>query len=247
MHWRLRRFPILASTNDLALEWLRSGQAAAGDVLVAEEQLAGRGRPGRVWHSAKGALLFTAVLPFRPERVGWTSLTAGIAVAEAVRSLDAPAGVKWPNDVVLEGRKLAGILAETTATTSPPCHILAVGIGVNVTNPLPDDPALAGRAARLADFLPAVTTEQVLEAVLQRLAERWPLLAASDLGPLLQAWVELDTTRGRRVRWSQEDLTGVAQGVDDAGALLILADDGRRVAAAAGEVEFPEWASRSPK
>src|SRR5579872_1660136 len=101
MEWRIHRFETLASTNDLALEWMRAGRAGPGDVLVAAEQSAGRGRPGRRWESPEGALLLTAVLPFTPARVGWTALAAGIAVARAARDLGAPAGVKWPNDVAL--------------------------------------------------------------------------------------------------------------------------------------------------
>src|SRR5689334_17674790 len=100
MDWRIHHFPTLPSTNDLALDWMRAARARAGDVLVAAEQLAGRGRPGRVWRSSRGALLLTAVLPFRPERAGWSALAAGIAVALAAADLGAPASVKWPNDVL---------------------------------------------------------------------------------------------------------------------------------------------------
>lgn len=233
LSWRVTRFPILASTNDLALEWMRAGTARAGDVLVTAEQTSGRGRPGRTWHSPKGALLMTAVLPFLPERVGWTSLAAGLAVARAAGSLGAPAGVKWPNDVVLEGRKLAGILAETSVP-----HLVAVGIGLNVTNPLPPDPHLAARTARLADSIPDVTVEHALEAVLAQLDAAWQLLQAPDLTPLQASWRDLDTTSGRRLRWSQQDLTGTALGVDDRGALRLRTSDGTIVTAAVGEVGF---------
>lgn len=233
MQWRVTRFPILASTNDLALEWIRAGRARVGDVLVAGEQTSGRGRLGRGWHSARGALLMTAVLPFSPERLGWTSLAAGIAVAEAVRELGAEAGVKWPNDVVLHGQKLAGILGESAVS-----GVLALGIGLNVSNPPPEDPAVAARSIRLIDVLPDVTVEAVLEAVLGRLASRWEDAAASDLTPLRRAWEEMDTTRGRRVRWSAEDLVGTAEGVDASGALVLRTEGGRVVAASVGEVTF---------
>lgn len=233
MNWNVTRFPLLASTNDLALEWLRAGQARAGDVLVTAEQLAGRGRPGRSWHSPRGALLMTAILPFAPERVGWTALAAGIAVASAVRELGAPAGVKWPNDVVLEGRKLAGILAETSVP-----GLVAVGIGMNVTNPLPPDPDLAARTARLADLVPGVDVDGMLQRVLGHLAGTWSLLAAADLHPLQRAWTELDTTQGRRVQWSAAGVCGTAEGIDETGALLLRTDDARLVTAAVGEVTF---------
>lgn len=233
MNWRISRFPILASTNDLALDWMRSGRAAAGDVLVADEQVSGRGRPGRNWHSPRGALLMTTVLPFVPDRVGWTALAAGVAVATAARDLGARAGVKWPNDVVVDGRKLAGVLAETSVP-----GLVAVGIGMNVTNPLPPDPELAARTARLIDTAAGVEVETALHAVLLRLGECWDLLAAPEAIPLRQAWERLDTTAGRRLRWSEEGITGVAEGVDEHGSLILRTDDGRVVTASVGEVGF---------
>jgi BirA family biotin operon repressor/biotin-[acetyl-CoA-carboxylase] ligase len=232
-NWRVSRFPILESTNDLALAWIRSNLTSAGDVVVAAEQTGGRGRPGRQWHSPKGALLFTAVLPFYPHRVGWTSLAAGVAVAQACRDFGAPAGVKWPNDVVLHERKLAGILVEANST-----GLVAVGIGMNVTNPVPEELNNGYRAARLADFVPNVTVDDALEAVLTRLAETWDLLAAPDLNPLRRLWSEFDTTIGRKLRWSHENLFGTAEGVIESGALRIRTEEGALLTASVGEVGF---------
>lgn len=233
MNWRIQRFPILVSTNGLALDWLGSGHVDAGDVLVAAEQTSGRGRQGRKWHSPKGALLMTAVLPFQPERVGWTSLAAGIAVAGAARDLGAPAGVKWPNDVVLHGRKLGGILVESNYPS-----LCCVGVGLNVVNPLPPDEELLQPAARLADVMAEADVESVLQAVLQRLAQTWELLERPDLSPLRAAWQELDTTTGRRVIWSQGDRPALAEGLDEEGALLLRLEDGTRAAARVGEIQF---------
>jgi biotin-[acetyl-CoA-carboxylase] ligase BirA-like protein len=231
MNWRIHRFPILASTNDLALSWMRVGQATAGDVLVAEEQTSGRGRHGRSWISARGALLFTAVLPLPPERLGWTALAAGVATARAVRELGVPAQVKWPNDVLVAGRKLAGILVETS---NP--HLVAVGVGLNVSNPLPDDPAIAARATRLLETRPDATPEAVLETVLSHLSVAWDWLDAPDLVPLRQAWDELDVTRGRRVQLEQ-GVIGTALGVDEEGALRVRGSNGQIIAARVGEVQ----------
>jgi BirA family biotin operon repressor/biotin-[acetyl-CoA-carboxylase] ligase len=233
MNWRLHHFPSLDSTNTLALQWLREGRANPGDVLLADEQTAGRGRQGRVWHSPRGMLIMTAVLPLRMGRAGWTSLAAGIATTRAVNDLGADAGVKWPNDVWLRGGKLAGILVETTGG-----DLAAMGLGMNVVNPLPDAARLANPPSRLADWVPHVTVEGLLERVLERLDECWELLEQPDLTPLRRLWEELDTTAGRPVRWSNNGVTGVARGVDDAGALLIETDGGRVEHAAVGEVTF---------
>lgn len=233
MNWQIRRFPILASTNDLALEWIRANMAPAGTVLVAEQQTSGRGRPGRVWHSPRGALLTTVVLPFYPEHVGWTALAAGLAVCRTARELGVPAGVKWPNDVVVSGKKLAGVLVETS---SP--KLAAVGIGLNVHNPPPDDPELAARTARLADDCPGITVDAVLERLLPHLAQAWSQLAAGDLTSLRTSWSEMDTTAGRRVRWAHGNLAGTAEGVEADGSLRIRTDGAVPVVVSAGEVVF---------
>ena len=229
--WHIQRFPILSSTNGLALDWMASGHIDAWHALVADEQSSGRGRQGRKWHSEKGALLLTAVVPFRADLVGWVALAAGVAVASAVRELGAPAGVKWPNDIMLDGRKLGGILVESNDP-----KLAAVGIGLNVRNVLPE--AVAMPAARLADVLPEVEVEPVLQTVLSRLASTWEVLFSGDLVPLRRAWAELDTTHGRRVHWSPEGVTATAEGVDAEGALLLRLDNGAQTAARVGDITF---------
>lgn len=233
MEWRVTRLEVVGSTNDLALEWIRDGTARPGDVLVAARQTTGRGRPGRSWHSPTGALLMTAILPFYPERAGWTSLTAGIAVAEGVRALGAPAGVKWPNDVLLQGRKLAGILVESSSL-----NLVAVGIGMNVLNPLEEHQELSQRAIHLADHAPDVTIREVEAAVLGALGKWWQVLADPTPDALHRTWNTLDAARGRRVHWSYESLQGTAEGVDETGALRIRTEDGRLHVAQVGEVTF---------
>lgn len=233
MNWRLTRLDTVGSTNDLALEWIREGTARPGDVLVARRQTAGRGRPGRSWHSPEGALLLTAILPFYPERAGWTALVTGLAAAEAVRGLGAPAEVKWPNDVLLSRRKLAGILVESSSLS-----LVAVGIGLNVLNPTPDDPELSARAIHLADVVPTVTVAEVEAALLASLGARWETLATEPIERLRRSWDALDASRGRRLRWSHLQLDGVAEGVDETGALLIRSGDGGLHRAQVGEVTF---------
>jgi BirA family biotin operon repressor/biotin-[acetyl-CoA-carboxylase] ligase len=233
MRFTITRYPILTSTNDLVLECMRAGVARIGDVVVAGEQAVGRGRQGRTWHSQPGALLFTVVLPCFPERLGWMSLATGIAMAQALRGLGVPVGVKWPNDLILEGRKLGGILTESNRM-----DMVAVGVGINVRNPLPVDPEVARKAARLADAYPWIEPEQVLSAGLRRLDALWDDLQRSDLGHLHAEWQKLDTTCGRRVIWSPTGDICEAAGVDESGALLLLGPDGRRQVARVGEISF---------
>ncbi len=233
MEWHVTQLDVVGSTNDLALEWIREGTARPGDVLVAGRQTAGRGRPGRSWHSPAGALLMTAILPFYPERAGWTSLTAGIAVASAARNVGAPAGVKWPNDVLLQGRKLAGILVESSSL-----NLVAVGIGMNVLNPLAEHEELSQRAIHLADLAPDVTIRDAEAAVLDALARWWQVLREPTPATLHVTWNTLDAARGRRIHWSYADLQGTAEGVDETGALRIRTVDGQLRVAQVGEVTF---------
>jgi BirA family biotin operon repressor/biotin-[acetyl-CoA-carboxylase] ligase len=236
--WTIHRFPILASTNQLALDWMASGHANAGTVLVADEQTSGRGRHGRSWSSGKGALLMTAVLPFsfQPDRLGWFSLAAGLAAANALEDLGVPAQVKWPNDVLLNGRKVAGILVETNRP-----DLAAVGIGLNIANALPPDAELLQPATRLRDFLPDASVDATLSAVLAHLAATWDLLQRDDIPTLRAAWEARDATVGRRIVWSnwnEGDQSGEALGVAEDGGLRIRLTGGREEIARVGEIRF---------
>ncbi len=127
-----RHLASVGSTMDEAAAWAADG-APHGALVVAEHQRGGRGRHGRVWDAPLGqSLLFTVVLrpDLPPDRVGLVPLAAGLAVAEAAEAFGIPAEVKWPNDVRVGGRKLAGVLAETTWSRDRACVLLGVGLNV---------------------------------------------------------------------------------------------------------------------
>src|SRR5207244_2399751 len=123
----------IPSTNDELLARIRAGLAVPGEVIVAREQTRGRGRMGRQWSSEEGGLWFTAAMPLHGEHLGWAGMLAALAVCEALDAIGLRAGVKWPNDVVVEGKKLAGVLVEMVAGR----ELAAVGVGLNVRNRLP--------------------------------------------------------------------------------------------------------------
>src|SRR5437870_5147696 len=134
------------STNDLILARVRAGSAAVGEVIAARTQSRARGRRGRRWVAEAGGLWFTAAMPLPGAHPGWAGLLAALAVCRALEEIGLRAGVKWPNDVVAGRGKLAGVLVETVAGRD----LAAVGIGLNVRNPLPrvggstdDDASLA--------------------------------------------------------------------------------------------------------
>ena len=213
---------VVDSTNGRARELAATG-APHGTLVTATEQTAGRGRQGRSWVAPAGsALLCSLVLREVPRLL---PLAAGAAVAELA---GAEAQVKWPNDVLVRGRKLAGILVEGR----PQEGWAVLGIGVNVALEEADlPPELQGRVATLGRGVTAV--EAVLEELLAAL-ERW--LPAGE-SAVLDAIRTRDALRGRAVRWSGGE--GEAAGIDGDGRLLVRIEAGM-VALEAGEVHLEQ-------
>lgn len=208
------------STNARARA-LAAHAAPHGTTVTAAEQSAGRGRQGRAWSAPAGQALLCSVIVRDPPRL--LPLVAGVAVAEEVGM---EAQVKWPNDVLLDGRKVAGVLVEGR----PQDGWAVVGIGLNVAVRVEDLPKeLRERAGSLGR--PHEAIEPTLTSLL-RILERW-LAAGSE--SLLQELRGRDALFGRSVRWSGG--TGEAAGIGDDGRLLVLTD-GRRVALDAGEVHL---------
>jgi BirA family biotin operon repressor/biotin-[acetyl-CoA-carboxylase] ligase len=235
LSWRVQRFQSLPSTSDLLLERVRSGEAAAGDVVVADEQTAGRGRQGRVWRSEAGGLWLSAVLPVGDRPLGQTALVAAVAACEATREWAPEVGLKWPNDLVARGGKVGGILVERPGES----EIAVVGIGINVIQAPPSDSSIPDGGVALAALAPrSVTPQNLLPALLDVLAFRWRRWLEGDWPAIRDAWSAMDAARGRRVRLEPSGLVGIADGIDDQGALRVRAPDGRSATAVVGEVVF---------
>ena len=182
-------FASVPSTQTLCRVWAAGG-APEGTVVVADHQSEGRGRRGRTWTAAPGtSLLFSCLLrpPWPPARWPQLGLLAGCAVAEATEAVAGlPARLRWPNDVLVEGRKLAGILAEGVVGERPS---VILGVGVNVCQRAEEwPPELAGLAVSLAALGADVTREALLAAILRRLAIRYEGLFADGFGPVREAW-----------------------------------------------------------
>ncbi len=229
------------STNDLALQRGRQG-AAGGLAIFAEEQLAGRGRFGRRWESASHrGLWFTLLL--RPELplAQWSRLTtwAAAGVAAAVESATGlPAAIKWPNDVFLGGRKVAGILSESgTDTEGRPFAV--VGIGVNANHDLSDfPPELADLASSLRLATGRLCDRAALAvAILDSLGARQPLVAA-DFAQLVAEASRRSLLLGRwvQLRSGVQLHEGLAESLDADGQLRVRGADGTEFSFIAGEV-----------
>jgi BirA family transcriptional regulator, biotin operon repressor / biotin---[acetyl-CoA-carboxylase] ligase len=225
-----RHFRATESTNDRARELAEAG-APAGTVVTAGAQTAGRGRHGRAWTTPPDrALLYSAIL--RPLDPGHALLPLAVplAVCVAVESL-APVRceVKWPNDVWLDERKLAGVLIEAR-----PPDWAVIGIGVNVAispDEFPDD--LRWPATSIGH---GATPEQVGAAVDRALGE-W---VDAEPERVLSDYRERDALSGRELTWSggESDGAGKGAGIDERGNLVVVRDDGERVALGSGEVQL---------
>lgn len=215
LHYRL-----VDSTNQRARELATQG-APHGTVVTAREQSAGRGRQGRTWAGPPGSALLCSVVVRDPPHL--LPLAAGVAVAEVAGP---EAQLKWPNDVQIDGRKVAGILVEGR----PQQGWAVVGVGLNVAVRLEELPAeLRERAGTLG------LTPEAVEPMLERLMERLEHWTAADAEAVLRAVRDRDALQGRHVRWAEGE--GQAAGIDGDGRLIVATADGQ-VGLEAGEVHL---------
>lgn len=214
-------------------------------LLVAEQQTRGRGRMGRTWQSASGAsLTFSLALPLAPADWSGLSLAVGVALADA---LDPPSAehaprirLKWPNDLWLwdpaapmGGRKLGGILIETVPVGSR--RMCVVGVGLNISPQAFDE--LSTGYACLEELKAGVNAPGVLQTVAPGLVRALLSFERDGFGAFAPAYAARDALAGRSVSTSLPDCPeGIAEGVDERGALRLLCRDGRRVLVSSGEV-----------
>lgn len=239
--YRLVSYDVIGSTNDEAKRLARSG-AAVGTVVWALEQSAGRGRRGRVWASPRGNLYTSLIL--RPDgsadRVAQLGFVAALAVGGALAALLpvlARLSYKWPNDVLLNDCKIAGILLESEMTTSDELSFLVVGVGINLLASPHDSefPATSIVEQGLARIAPAAMLE-AFACHFQCWEKRW---REEGFAPVRTAWRSAAASRGApiRVRLESATLHGRFLDIDERGALLLeAAGEHRRISA--GEV-FP--------
>jgi BirA family biotin operon repressor/biotin-[acetyl-CoA-carboxylase] ligase len=230
------------STNDLAATMADRG-VAEGRVVVANAQSAGRGRQGRTWVSPPGAGLYmSAVLRPHERALPLLTIAAGVAVVEGIQAATGlAADVKWPNDVYVHGRKVAGILAEASSSNAAGAiqHVI-LGAGINVM-PAAYPPEVAGRATSLEAELGRPSDRGLLLAeYLCSLAARYDDLQRGRAATVVGAWrARAAAMLGRRVQWEGAGATrdGVALDIDDTGALVVRTATGP-VRVTAGEVRW---------
>lgn len=234
----VRPLEITASTNEDIKHAAIIGEAE-GLVVTAKRQTAGRGRQGRLWSSPEGNLYASVLLrpQCRMEDVGLYSFVAAMAVHAAVqRALpSADVQVKWPNDVLVNDKKISGILIETSGGQSGYLEWMAMGIGINVTS-FPDDLPYAATSLRSEGA--HEDAEDVLSYVLTAL-DQWRLTLKHDgFWPLRRAWLAAAKGGGMRVRLPKEEVIGQFAGLDERGRLILRLADGLERAIDTGDVFF---------
>jgi BirA family biotin operon repressor/biotin-[acetyl-CoA-carboxylase] ligase len=225
------------STNDDAFTAAKDG-APHGALFVSDVQTHGRGRRGHAWVSPPGVnLTFSMLLKpiMEAERVSVLSLVVGLAVrAAAARRVSSSVSIKWPNDVLVERKKLAGILVESRLSGAK-VDAVVIGVGINVgMRDLPAEIApIATSLALLGD--PAPSREAMLAAFLAEFESRYAAFTNSGLGALLTELRDHDALDGERLKVG--DVTGVGAGIAEDGALVLRTDSGALVPVSSGTVE----------
>jgi len=233
-----RKYGTVDSTNRIAMELARSGEPE-GCVVLAQSQSAGRGRNGRAWRDEPGkSILMSIVLkPNLPnDSLGRLSLAVGVGAAEGVEAMcSARIRLKWPNDLMIEDRKVGGILIETDIAQDPPCVV--AGIGINVLDQsLPPD--ISDTATFLqAHSLAVLEIENVAQSVSEQVIAACSEMAAGHWDCVLARWRDRMWGIGRNVTVvsGEQTIAGVMSGISDAGALELKTADGSQAAILSAE------------
>lgn len=231
----------LGSTNLQAKLDAEKG-ACQGTLVVADMQTAGRGRRGRAWSSPKGTnVYFTLILKpdYNPNLTSMVTLVMGLAVAEGIRqTCGVKAGIKWPNDIVVNGKKVCGILAEMSMERDF-IHYVVIGVGINVG--LQEfDPEIADKAASLCQECGhTVSRAELIVNVMRAFEECYGVFCArGNLSGLMARYNSLLVNMGREVRVldPKGEFRGISGGINAAGELLVEREDGQVEEVYAGEV-----------
>lgn len=246
MKLQLSKFDVLESTNTTAVTAAKEG-APEGTVIVAERQTGGHGRLQREWSSPKGGLWFTIVLrpKIDPQFVAQVTLLAGVAVTKALRILyktDAIA-IKWPNDLLLNKKKVCGMLSEMELDDKENIKYAIIGIGVNVATETKSFPLeLQQTATSLNESMQAsLSCEEVLDAILREFTELYDEWQQNGSAAMLQQWRSLNCTLGSMVKVKDDDqviFAGTALAIDDQGAIVVSNNQGETQSFNFGEISI---------
>jgi BirA family biotin operon repressor/biotin-[acetyl-CoA-carboxylase] ligase len=229
------------STNTVALR-MTGDQAPHGTVVLAEEQTGGRGRFGRTWYSERSAGIYASIVlrpPLPPAATPGMTLMAGLAAQQAVfRVSGLRPDIRWPNDLLLNGRKFCGILTEMSAEVDR-LHSVVIGIGINVNHrQMPADLREIATSLRMEGHR-TYSRIHLVVALLREIEKLYHLLLEQGTGAIASRWAASSSfSSGKRVRvvTGQGEFQGITQGLEPNGALRIRFEDGREESLISGEV-----------
>ncbi|HEY6290526.1 MAG TPA: biotin--[acetyl-CoA-carboxylase] ligase [Terriglobia bacterium] len=229
------------STNTVALRLAAEG-AAHGTVVLAEEQTAGRGRFGRTWYSERSTGIYFSIIlrpPLAPAAAPALTLMAGVAAQAAVeRVTGLAADIRWPNDLLLGGKKLCGILTEMNAEVDR-LHAAVIGIGVNVNHRQIPAELRPIATSLLLEGGKAYARAQILAALLREIEQHYHLLLKEGSEPIVRRWMAVSTyASGKRIRVisGAGEFQATTAGLDRSGSLRVRRDDGSEELLVAGEI-----------
>jgi len=237
---RLAVIPVIDSTNQYLLD--RMDTLQSGDACVAEYQQAGRGRRGRQWFSPFGSNLYLSMywrLEQGPAAAMGLSLVIGIVLAEALQEQGAPdIRVKWPNDIYLDDRKLAGILVELTGKTGDAAQIV-IGAGINLAMRAPAADVINQGWINLQEAGVSVDRNALSALIVNKMRTALVEFEQEGLAPFIERWARLDNFINRPVKLliGDREIFGIARGIDQQGG-LILEQDGVRKSWIGGEISL---------
>ncbi|WP_116475739.1 bifunctional biotin--[acetyl-CoA-carboxylase] ligase/biotin operon repressor BirA [Zobellella maritima] len=238
---RVECVPVIGSTNQYWMESIE--RLDKGDVCLAECQTAGRGRRGRTWISPFGGQLIMSMYWRMDQGMAAAmglSLVVGIAVVEALAA-EGFTGVqlKWPNDLYLNGRKLAGILVEMSGTAGGPCH-LVIGMGLNLVLPREQQQRIDQPWAELAELAPVTDRNRLVVTLVRYLQEYLTRFEANGIADFREQWNRLDYFNGKPVRvlMGEQEIHGIARGIEEQGALLLELESGEIRRFLGGEISL---------
>ncbi len=242
---RLHLHDAVESTQNIAMRLAEEG-APEGALVIAEQQLNGRGRMGRSWISPRGKGIWMSLvlrpnipMPYAPQL---TLLTA-VALCRALRRLTTlDIGIKWPNDLLVNGRKISGILLESSAEEDRLKHVIA-GVGISVNLDEPDyDPEVLGKAISLKLAAgKAFDRSEIIAEFLLELEQLYALYRTEGFAPIRSLWEALSISLGKRMSLTtpQAVIEGVPVGLSDSGAIVVRMDDGSEIPVFSAEMGLP--------
>ncbi len=236
-------YDAVESTNLIAIELAQQGEPE-GTVVLADQQLSGRGRGSRSWHSPAGVGVYCSIVlrpKMAPAKAQLITLMAGVAIAKAIalRTGLSPR-VKWPNDILINDKKVAGILLESRVSGGQIGYSV-IGFGINVNNgsaDLPEDIRVNASSLLMELKKPVDRTKLVIE-IFSELERVYHRFQREDFPVILEQWRHYSSTLGQRVRiWQKDEATeGIAVDLSDDGGLLLKLEGGKQIVVHAGDVE----------